>query len=113
MEIVQIVLTCCSLIISLATIGSLIYAFSKFLSKPRDTLETRVSVMEMRLKEIERDEYQLDIRCKEQDETNEVLIHACMALIAFEVEYCLTEKRPLSDDLKKAKTDLNHYLAHK
>ena len=46
-------------------------------------------------------------------ETNEVLIHSTMALIEFEIQYCLTEKKSLSPELQRAKDDLQSYLSRK
>ena len=107
------ILTILSLIISLSTVISLLYAFSKFLSKPHDTLEERVLALENSMRESDREKIRLNTRCQEQDDTNEVLIHATLALIEFEIQYCLTEKKPMSKDLEKAKEDLHHYLAKK
>lgn len=113
MEILQIALTVLSLIISLCTVATLIYGFGKFLSKPHDTLEQRVMTLEVKMKESERASEKLDDRCKEQDETNEVLTRSTLALIEFEIQYCLTEKKPMSKDLERAKDDLHHYLSKK
>lgn len=113
MEILQIALTILSLIISLCTVATLIYGFGKFLSKPHDTLEQRVTTLEIKIQEMERANDKLDARCEEQDETNEVLIRSILALIEFEIQCCLTEKKPMSKDLEQAKIDLHHYLAKK
>ena len=113
MEKLQIVLTVLSLIISLGTVCTLVYGFTKFLAKPRESLEERVAVLESKQKDLERDKEKLNIRCKEQDDTNSVLIHSVMALIEFEIQYCLTENKTLSKDLEKAREDLHSYLAKK
>lgn len=113
MEIVQIVLTFLSLIISLCTVGTMVYGFGKFLSKPHDTLEQRVAVLELKQKEAEDRYFKQKEKLKDQDTTNEVLIHSTLALIEFEIQYCLIEKKPMSKDLEKAKEDLHSYLAKK
>lgn len=113
MEVMQIVLTFLSLVISLGTVCTLIYGFTKFLTKPHDTLEQRVAILESKQREAERSQMKLDDRCKEQDDTNEVLIRSTLALIEFEIQYCLTEKKEISKDLETAKEDLHHYLARK
>ena len=94
METLQVVLTVLSLFISLCTVSTLVYGFGKFLTKPHDTLEQRVTVLEVKQKEIEREKDKLSDRCKEQDDTNEVLTRSTLALIEFEIQYCLTEKKP-------------------
>lgn len=113
MEVAQIVLTLLSLFISLCTVGTLIYGFGKFLAKPHDTLEERVAILESKHRELEREKTKLNERCIEQDDTNAVLIHSVMALIEFEIQYCLTENKTLSEDLKKAREDLHSFLAKK
>ena len=113
MEELQIVLTILSLIISLGTVCTLIYGFGKFLAKPHETLEQRVTVLEVKQQELERDKDKINTRCKEQDDTNEVLIRSVLALIEFEIQYCLTEGKTMSKDLEKARDDLHHYLAKK
>ncbi len=50
---------------------------------------------------------------RSQDDALEVLIRSTLALIEFEVQYCITEGKQISDDLKHVKDDLHHYLAHK
>ena len=52
-------------------------------------------------------------RFRSQDEALEVLIRSTLALIEFEVQYCLTENKQISDDLKKVKEDLHIFLSHK
>ena len=41
------------------------------------------------------------------------MLHSLIALIEFEIEYCLTEHKVPSDGLKKAKEDLHLFLAGK
>ena len=89
------------------------YGFYKFLSKPHDNLETRVSALEVEMKETKQSLYQGNDRFREQETTNEVLIHSVLALIEFEIQYCLIEHKEMSKDLEKAKEDLHHYLARK
>lgn len=50
-------------------------------------------------------------RDREHDDTNEVLIHSVLALIEFEIQYCLTEHKEPSKDLERAKEDLHSYLS--
>lgn len=113
MELLQVTLTILSLIISLCTVSTLIYGFGKFLAKPHDTLEQRVAVLELKQDEISRSLDKGNDKFRNQETTNEVLIHSTLALIEFEIQYCLTEKKPMSKDLEKAKEDLHHYLAKK
>ena len=120
----QTTLQISQMILALANICVIGYGFYKFINKPHDTLETRVSILEANLKELKttNDTEHKDIRAslitgtgrfKEQDDTNEVLIRSTLALIEFEVQYCLMEHKEMSEDLKQAKKDLRLYLSQK
>ena len=98
------------LIIQLATIVTLIYTLYKFSRKPHDSLEERHNDLEKR---VDKHDLKFEDHFREQDATNEVLIHSTLALIEFEIQYCLTEHKDMSKGLEKAKDDLNNYLARK
>ena len=100
-------------ILALANICVLGYAFARFVNKPRTNLEDRVNALEIETKEIKVSLLQGNDRFREQEDTNEVLIKSVLALIEFEISYCLTEKRPMSKDLERAKEDLHNYLSKK
>ena len=101
------------LILAICNIAIIGYGFYKFLGKPHDDIKDRISDCELEIKEIKRSLDRGEDNFKAQDDTNEVLIHSIMALIEFEIQYCLTEKKPMSKDLEKAKDDLHSYLAKK
>ena len=113
MTTLEMILTIVTLSVQVGTLVGLIFALFKFLNKPHDTLEQRVALLEAQMKDSDRDKVRLTDRCREQDETNEVLIHSVMALIEFEIQYCLTEKKEVSKDLENARLALHHYLAKK
>ena len=101
---------------TLLTFGNLCimaYAFSKFLSKPHDTLEQRVHNLEVKLDEVLDSLKQGNDRFREQTTTNEVIINSVLALIEFEMQYCLTEHKEMSSGLKEAKSDLNKFLSRR
>ena len=98
-------------ILALANICVLGYAFAKFLNRPHDTLEDRVNAHDVEIREIKTSLLQGNDRVREQDDTNEVLIHSVLALIEFEIQYCLTEHKDMSKDLERAKEDLHNYLS--
>lgn len=110
---IQSVLLILQVILAFANICVLGYAFLKFLNKPHDTLEDRVNIHDLEIKEIKASLLQGNDRFREQESTNEVLIHSVLALIEFEIQYCLTEHKDMSKGLEKAKEDLNNYLARK
>lgn len=113
MEIIQTVSTVVSLIISFGTLCVMIYGFAKFLNKPHDTLEERVIVLETKQKETEQRLTKGNDRFKEHDEAINVMLRSLIALIDFEIQYLSAESKPVSDDLKIAKNNLNDFLARK
>ena len=117
---VQTILPVLQMILAFGNICVLGYALVKFLNKPHDTLETRVATLELEFMETKQSLHQgndrfrdLDKEIEKQDKTNSVLIHSVLALIEFEIQYCLTEHKEMSKDLEKAKDDLHNYLAQK
>lgn len=108
---VSTILPVMQLILSFGNICIIGYAFVKFLGKPHDSLESRVSVLEVKQKEVEQSLHQGNDRFREQHDVNEVIIHSTLALIEFEMQYCLTEHKQMSAGLEKAKEDLNHFLS--
>ena len=106
LPVLQTVLAFCNICI-------LGYALFKFLNRPHNTLEERVNAHDVEIREIKASLKQGNDRFREQDDTNEVLIRSVLALVEFEMQYCLTEKKPMSNGLEKAKENLDNYLAKK
>ena len=99
------------LVLTFGNICVLAYALFKFLNRPHDTLEDRVNAHDVEIADIKKSLLQGNDRFREQDDTNEVLIHSVLALIEFEIQYCLTEHKEPSKDLERAKDDLHSYLS--
>lgn len=106
--------------LQIAQVVTILFAVYKFTRKPHDTLETRVSTLEIEHREIKQSLLQGNDKFREQDEkfrqqdkTNGVILHSVMALIQFEIQYCLTEHKEMSKGLEQAKEDLDNYLAKK
>ena len=108
---VQTMLTIMQMILAFGNICIMTYAFSKFLAKPHDTLEQRVNTLEVKIDEIEDSLKQDNDKFREQNTTTEVLINSTLALIEFEIQYCYTENKPISNGLEEAKNNLNRFLA--
>lgn len=98
-------------ILAFANICIIGYGFYKFLGRPRNSLEERVNAHDVEIKEIKASLLQGNDRFREQEDTNEVLLHSLLALIEFEIQYCLTENKPISKDLERAKDNLHSYLS--
>lgn len=107
------VLPVLQIILAFFNICVLGYAFLKFLNKPHDTLEERVNAHDVEIREIKASLLQGNDRFRDQEDTNEVLIRSVLALIEFEISYCLTEHKEMSKDLERAKDDLHSYLSKK
>ena len=101
------------IILQVANIVVLGYALYKFLNRPRNTLEEKVIALEVKLREVEESLKQGNDRFRDQDDTNEVMQICMLALIDFELSYCLHTNYEHTDDLIKAKDVLRKHLARK
>lgn len=106
-------LTLFQLILTFGNVVVLAYALYKFLNKPHDTLEEKVTQHDVDIKEIKSSLLQGNDRFREQTNTNEILIRSTLALIEFEIQYCLTENKPMSQELEKTRENLHNYLSRK
>ena len=100
-------------VLQIANIAVLGYALYKFLNKPHNSLEERVVKCECDIKEIKQSLFRGDSKFKEQERALTVLIRATMALIEFEIQYCLTENKAPTKGLEKAKEALDEFIAEK
>ena len=79
---------------------------------PFKTLSDKVvEEHEVRIGKIESSLFLGNDRFREQEATNEVLLRSILALVEFEIQYCITEGKPISKDLEKAKDDLHGFLS--
>lgn len=101
------------ILLQFANVVVLGYALLKFLNKPHSTLETRINEHEVKIKEIEQSLHQGNDRFKEQENTNEVMQSCMLALIDFELAYCIHTSYEDTEDLMRAKTELRNHLARK
>lgn len=111
LPIAQLLLACCNL----AILG---YGLYKFLTRPHDTLEQEVKMLERRVdahdlkfKEIDNQLDEGSDNFKEQKEFNEIFINCMLAFIDFEMAYCAATEYKDIEDLKNAKRTLRAYLA--
>ena len=120
MSNLQLALLILQLFLAFANSCIMICVFIKFLGKPRATLESRLAAAELEIKEIKQSLLQGNDRFRdheskfeEQDEINSVLLSCMMALIEFEMQYCIQEHMEMSEGLRQAKADLNDLLSKK
>lgn len=109
----QTTLTIFQLLLAVGNLSIMVYALTKFIAKPHEDLTARVTKLEVRMDEVEDSLKQGNDRFREQQQTNEVIIHSVLALIEFEMQYCLTEHKSMSPGLEKAKEDLHEFLSGK
>lgn len=102
-----------SLFLSFANSVVMLYALKTFLNRPHDALVKQVSEHDVEIKDIKASLKQGNDRFREQDNANEVIINSLLALIEFEMQYCLLEHKEMSTGLSKAKDDLNKFLARR
>lgn len=103
-NLLQVGLQICQIIVML-------WALKKFLTKPHDTLEERVAVLEAKQKDQDESLRRGNNRFDEIARIAEILIRATSALIDFEAHYCETEHKPSSAALDNAKEELDGYLS--
>lgn len=101
------------ILLSIGNLCILGYALLKFLNKPHNALEARVLALETEMAANKVSLAQKDNRFKNQDEVNKVIIHSLLALIEFEIQYCLTEHKDLSNSLEQAKNNLHNFLSNR
>lgn len=109
-----------SIIISLATIGTLLYTLYKFSRKPHDTLEEkhaelvkRVDKHDSRLEDIEESLLKGNDKFRDQEETNASFKSVMLSFVNFEIAYCIHTGYEHTEDLMNAKHELESYLAGK
>lgn len=123
-EFASMILPIFQLILATCNILVIAYGFHKFVNKPKDDLNARITALENEIrdlkvfidvenKEIKDSLHKGNDNFREQDRTNDVLIHSILALIEFEMQYCLVEHKEMSDGLKQAKKDLNDFLSRR
>lgn len=110
-QIITVVALVIGLLVSVGNLCIMIYALTKFISKPRTDLEERVTTTEVEIKDIKTSLLQGNDKFRKQDDTNEMFISCMLAFIDFEIAYCHHTNYEYSEDLEKAKTILQHYLA--
>jgi hypothetical protein len=110
---VTTILPIMQLILAFGNICILFYGFKKFLNKPHDSLEERVNKCESDIKDVKQSLFRGDGKFQEQERALKVIIRATLALVEFEMQYCLTEHKEMSKGLEKAKEALDEFVAEK
>ena len=101
------------IVLQIANILVLAWAFFKFLKRPHDTMDARVISLEAKIKEIEYSLKEGNDKFRELGNAVEAITRSTLALIEFEIQYCTLEGKGLSEELKQARSELHSYLAGK
>lgn len=94
-----------------ANVCIILFGFWKFMGKPHSTLESRVKVLEDDMVDVKSSLRTGNRRFKGQNRGITIIMKSIIALIEWEFQYCSDEHKTPSDALKRAKDDLNEYLA--
>ena len=74
-------------------------------------MEDEIAQLKGKIEEIERSLIFGNDKFRSQDRINRVMLHSILALIEFEMQYCLIEHKEMSDGLKTAKKNLDEFLS--
>ena len=102
-DILQLFLTICNSCV-------MIYIFIKFINRPRTDLEQRVTILEVKQKEMEQSLKDGNDRFRHQDQTNATFKSVMLSFINFEIAYCMHTGYEHNQDLLNAKKELEEYL---
>lgn len=119
---VQTITQYSDLLLKLANVIMLGFMFYKFTRKPHENLESRITALEkkmdeletkseLRHKDLEQQLRQGNDKFRSIEKILEVLLTCSLALINFEVHYCETEHKEISEDLEDARKVLNKCLS--
>ncbi len=109
----QTTMTILQMFLAFGNVCIMLYALRGFILKPRDTMDERIAVLEVKVADVEKSLLKGNDKFRTQNETNEILTRSVLALIEFEMQYCLTEHKEISKDLEKTKEDLHQYLSRR
>lgn len=112
-EIMAFVVGACGFVLTVLNIIDKQHHFKQEADEPFNTLKARVDVHDAEIKDIKKALSQEDVKFLEMDRALKVLIRATIALVEFEMQYCLTEHKEMSKGLEKAKEALDEFVAEK
>ena len=78
---------------------------------PFKSLSSKVEEHDIRIGKIESSLFLGNDRFREQDNMNEIILQSLIALIEYEIQFCITEDKPITKELEKAKDNLHTFLS--
>lgn len=101
------------LILTVLNVADKLANIKKNADAPIKELEARVTALEIEQKEFKQSLLQGNDRFRDNETTNEVMQSCMLALIDFELSYCIHTGYTDTEDLMRAKTELRKHLASK
>lgn len=102
--------TIMQLLVSIGTLTGMIVALKKVLSAPSISKDKRLIELEIKIKDIEESLKQGNDKFRELYETTEISQSCILALIDFEIQYCISEKVQITDELKESRKKLHEFV---
>lgn len=100
-----------NLILDIAQLCAVLYALYKFTRKPHDSHNDRITALETEIKNIKENMDNEKEKRINLEKAVQMALHSILALIEFEMQYCISEHKDMSDGLKEAKKDLHEFLS--
>lgn len=102
-----------SIIVMFCNICIMAYGFYKFLGRPHSTLEAKVIALEKEVQDLKLDVRDGDKQIAVNANALGVIQKCLLALLEFEISFCLSSGYNDTDDLEAAKRELHNYLSTK
>lgn len=104
------ILTVMQTMLAFFNICLMLYMFKNFLSRPQESLEKRVTNLEVKMSEHDDSLKQGNDRFRKQKKTNATFKTVMLAFVNFEIAYCQGTDYKHTEELMKAKAELERYL---
>lgn len=110
-QIAAFVIALVGLILTVLNIIDKVIVFKKNANEPLKQLEARVAALEAKSKEHDQRLLNGNEHFHELDKALEVINKSTLALIDFEIQYCITEHKEISGGLSDAQKELRAFLS--
>ena len=112
-QIVAFIIGLCGFILTCLNIIDKLRTLKAAESEPFENLKNRVETLEAETKVIKESLHYGNDKFREQEETNATFKSVMLSFVNFEIAYCLHTDYKYTDELMKAKDELERYLSGK
>lgn len=112
-QIVAFIVGLCGFILTVLNIIDKLRALRSAEAEPFENLKERVEILEAETKVIKESLRYDNDKFREQEETNATFKSVMLSFVNFEIAYCLHTDYKYTDELMKAKDELERYLSGK